>query len=60
MGCHKSWEDLYSVFNVKGENQPAEYKGLLSVDPNSDNVAILLVIVVAGCANPSPDKSQVW
>lgn len=46
-------------FSNNSNDQPADYKGLLSIDPDSDNVSILVVIVVAGCAYTSPDESHI-
>lgn len=40
-------------------NQPADDEGLLSVNPDSHNISVLLVVVVAGCAYSGPDEPHV-
>lgn len=40
-------------------NRPAQDEGLLPIDPDSDNVPVLRVVVVAGGANAGPDEPQI-
>lgn len=48
--------------NVKSfipKDLPAQNDGLLAVDPDADNAAILVVVVVAGCSYAGPHESAV-
>lgn len=38
---------------------PAQDDGLLAIDPDTDDAAVFVVVVVARCSNPSPDESAV-
>lgn len=51
---------MVTIFiSINRDNQPAENEGLLSIDPDSDNVSVLVVVVVAGCAYTGPNESHI-
>lgn len=51
--------ELTLFTTTKRYKQPAKYERLLSIDPDSDYVSILLVVVVSSCANTGPEEPQV-
>lgn len=56
---HQSTPGLSWLSSSEGRNQPADDERLLSINPDSHDISVLLVVVVAGCAYAGPDESHV-